>query len=174
PVARRELEAVREEEVVQVLLHGLERPGREAPERHARLVAHEDQLVAQPLQQEQRIHRPRPQADARAVDVVRHVLDQRAVLVQEDGALHGHDVSRMGITMTSGITLSSGMVRTNRTACATLAGSWSVAASMSGKRSRRKGVRMPPGSTALTLMLCGRSSACMACENPSRPHFVVW
>ena len=57
---------------------------------------------------------------------------------------------------------------------ATFAGSCSTPGSMSGKRSSRKGVRIPPATTALTLMPCGRSSACSACDRPSRPHLLAW
>ena len=46
--------------------------------------------------------------------------------------------------------------------------------SRSGKRSSRKGVRMPPATTAVTLMPCGRSSACSAWLRPSRPHLLAW
>ena len=58
----------------------------------------------------------------------------------------------MGRTSTSGMTVSSGCERTNRTVSATFAGSWSTAGSRSGNRSSRNGVRMPPATTAVTLM----------------------
>ena len=76
--------------------------------------------------------------------------------------------------MISGITLSSGIDSAKCTARATFAGSCSVETSMSGKRSSKKGVRIPPAITAVTLIPCGRSSACNACDSPSSPHFVAW
>src|SRR3954454_9706480 len=111
------------------------------------------------------------------LDVVRHVFDQRAVLVQKNRAgarAHGHDVSRMGRTMTSGMTVSAGCVSKKQTVAATFAGSCNTPRSRSGKRSSKNGVRMPPAITALTLMPCGRNSACMAWLRPSRPHLLAW
>jgi hypothetical protein len=87
---------------------------------------------------------------------------------------HGQDVSRIGMTMTSGTTVSSGCVRTKRTVSATLCGSWRTPGSISGKRSRRKGVRMPPAMTAVTLMPLGRNSECRAWLRPSSPHLLAW
>src|SRR5690606_756019 len=113
------------------------------------------------------------------VDVVRDVLDQRTVLVDEHRTLRrrslgqGHDVSRSGRTIRSGITVPAGCVSTKRTAAATLAGSCSTLSSIPGKRSSRNGVRMPPAISAVTLIRCSRPSTCSAWLSPSRPHLLA-
>src|SRR5690606_12667004 len=114
----------------------------------ARLIGHERDPVAV-LGQEPNAalgagRKPYP----RRIDVVGHVLDERAVLVEQHRTAarrgggrqrlprrhpldrprrQGHDVSRSGTTRSSGITVPRGWHSTKRTAAATLAGSWSTA-----------------------------------------------
>lgn len=93
-----------------------------------------------------------------AHDDERHSMGRRA---RERAVQHfALEVSRIGSTITSGITVPSGWVSTKRTARATSIGSCRVSGSRSGKRSSRNGVRMPPATTADTLIPCGRSSVC--------------
>src|SRR4051812_12782285 len=129
------------------------------------------------MQRAQPFRRAGQEPDARRIDVVRDVFDQRAVLVEEDGAPradHGHEVSRIGSTITSGITVSSGCIRTKRIVSATLRGSCRFSNGVSGKRSRMKGVLMPPLTIAVTLIPCGRPSTCSAWLRPRSPHLLAW
>src|SRR5690606_20591145 len=147
--------------------------------RDARLIRDDRDREAGGREPRHRALRAPREADPLDVDVVGHVLDQRAVLVEENGPArrrrraHGHDVSLSGMTISSGITVPAGWVSTKRTAAATLAGSCSTLGSMSGKRSSRNGVRMPPAMRAVTLMWCSRPSTCSAWLSPSRPHLLA-
>src|SRR5690606_34453583 len=145
------------EQRAQPPLHEDQRAFGETAAGDARLVAHHGHAVAVIREPRQPADRARCQAHARRVHVPRNVGEERAVLVEKDGAgrslcAHGQEVSRSGSTMISGMTVPAGCVRTNRTASATLAGSWRTSWSMSGKRSSRKGVRMPPAMSAVTLI----------------------
>src|SRR5690606_38502302 len=131
----------------------------EPAQSHARLIADHDQAQAQAREPRKTRGRAGGKAHAAPIHVVRHVGQQRAVLVQEYCRGQGHEVSFIGSTITSGITVWGGWVSTNLIAAATFPGSCSRSTSMSGKRSSRKGVRMPPAITAETLMPCERSSA---------------
>src|SRR4051812_14516869 len=106
----------------------------EEAQSHAGLIGDDDD--AQPVLAEgrDRFARAGSEADARRLDVVRHVFHQRAVLVDEHRgvAAHGHELSRIGMTMTSGMTVSSGSVSRKRIVAATFAGSCSTPGSMSG------------------------------------------
>src|SRR5690606_23298127 len=127
----------------------------------------------------QRFTRFLADGDTRRVHVIGHVMHEGAVLVDEHRGLHcsrphGQEVSRIGRIMTSGMTVAPPTFSTPAIASATSAGSCSTSGSISGKRSNRNGVRIPPATTAVTLMPCGRSSACSACDRPSRPHLLAW
>src|SRR5690606_40801677 len=133
----------------------------------------DDHRQPQCPQSRQRRTGARRELHAARIHVVGHIRQHGAVLVEENRRSHGQDVSFMGRTMTSGITVSGGCVSTNFTALATFNGSCSSDASMSGKRSNRKGVRMPPAITADTLTPTDRSSACRAWVKPIRPHLLA-
>src|SRR4029079_7598711 len=126
--------------------------------RETRLVRHHDDRQPEPSQPPERVLRSAAQADARGIDVVRNVVDERSVLVDEHGGCHGHELSRIGRTVISGTTVSSGSSSTSWIAGATVAGSCNVDGSMSGKRSSRNGVRIPPAITAVTLTPWRRAS----------------
>src|SRR5690606_31471117 len=121
----------------------------------------------------QALESPRREAHAGRVHVVGNIGQQRAVLVQKYRRAQGHDVSFIGNTITSGITVSGGCVNTKRMARATFIGSCRTFSSMSGKRSSRNGVRMPPAMTADTLMPVLRNSACKAWVRPNSPHLLA-
>src|SRR5581483_3068754 len=94
--------------------------------RHARLIGNHEQAKASVPQHAQSVLRAVVQLDGRRVDVIGPVAHQRSVLVQEHRptrSVHGHDVSFIGRTMTSGMTVSSGWERTNTTVLATFIGS---------------------------------------------------
>src|SRR5215207_1991493 len=170
-----QLDALRLEQLAEPALHAADRRFGEQPACNAGLIRHHDEPVAVPGDGAQRGPGVRHQPDPRRIDVVRDVLHERPVLVQEHRrpARHGHDDSRIGITITSGTTVSSGCVSTNRIVSATMAGSCSVPSSMSGKRSSRKGVRMPPATTAVTLTPTARPSTWSAWLKPSSPHLLA-
>src|SRR5215204_811319 len=138
----------------------------------ARLVCHDHQIESRVAQQADRLPCPGSEADPCRVDVIRQVLDERPVLVDEHDrparvpAAHGHDVSRIGRTVTSGMTVSGGCSSTNRIVSATLRGSCSNSGSRSGNRSSRKGVRIPPATTAVTLTPTSRASVWSAWLSP--------
>src|SRR5690348_9908191 len=182
------------EQFVEACLDRAQRCQREAPERHARLVRDDEKQEACILQRTQRVAGTGDEIHARGIDVVRHVVHERAVLVDEDGrriahvgpgshfprlrplqcAVHGHDDSSTGRTVISATTDSRGWESAKRTARATSRGSCSFAGSRSGNRSSRNGVRIPPAITAVTRTLCARNSACIAYDNPSNPHLLAW
>src|SRR5690606_23922510 len=120
----------------------------EAAVRDAGLVGHDEEAVVEPRQQAQGGAGAAHQADPARLHVVGQVVDQSAVLVEED-RFHGQEVSRSGRTVSSATTVVGGSTSTEWMASATSAGSCRLSASRSGKRSSRKGVRMPPAITAV-------------------------
>src|SRR5690606_26214940 len=154
PVAARQARAIDGEHLLQAIGYVGEAIVIEVPQRHSGLVAdhHERQLQAaenpqSPRDMGRKLHEAR-------FDVVGNVFQQGTVLVEEHRRTQGHDGSRIGSTISSGMAVSAGCESAKRTALATFAGSCRTPGSMSGKRSSRKGVRMPPATMAVTLMPC--------------------
>src|SRR5690606_10390013 len=106
----------------------------ETTQRNPGLVAHDDHRDADLREATKRCRSAGHEAHLRGIGIERNVLEQRSVLVEEDGWAQqgqGHDDSRMGNTIISGTTVSEGCVRTKRIASATLRGSCSRLVSMS-------------------------------------------
>src|SRR5690606_18772068 len=131
----------------------------ELPHGDAGLIADDDQGQPKRCQARQALERTGRETHPGGVDVVGDVSQQGAVLVQKKRSVQGHDVSFIGSTITSGITVSGGCVSTKRMARATFIGSCKRFSSMSGNRSSKNGVRMPPAMTADTLTPVPRNSA---------------
>src|SRR5436190_1076412 len=72
------------EQPVHTLLDPSQRILRKTPPCHARLVRHDDQLVARRMQQKQPLGDPFHEAHLRRVHIVWHVFQQRAVLVKKN------------------------------------------------------------------------------------------
>src|SRR5690606_25178093 len=109
------------EPLLDALLDGAQRAALQAAFSDAELIRDDEQLEARVGQATQRARGAESQLDARGVHVVRHVRDERAVLVEEYGA-HGHDVSRTGSTMTSAMAVPSGCDSTCAIVAATFFG----------------------------------------------------
>src|SRR5690606_34496685 len=135
-------------------------------QRNARLVGDYDQRPLQACETRDAFLRFGREGHFGWIDVVGNIAQHSSIFVQKDSGFQGHDVSFMGSTITSGMTVCGGCVSTNFMARATLCGSCNVSTSISGKRSRRNGVRIPPAMTAETLMPIPRSSACKAWVRP--------
>src|ERR687895_2253500 len=100
----------------------LESVDREHPSGDSGLVRNDNQPITGVAESPEAPDRPRDQTNKVGIDVVWDVLNECSVLVQKDGPFthtHGHDVSRIGMTITSGITVSSGWFNTNRIVFAT-------------------------------------------------------
>src|SRR4051812_30933648 len=100
-----------------------------------RLIRHDHNLVTGVYELTEAFEGVRRESDGGGVDVVGHVFQQCAVLVQKYCTPHGQLVSRIGIAMTSGTTVSGGCISTKRTVSATFSGGCRVSESISGKRS---------------------------------------
>src|SRR6185312_2673019 len=146
------------------------------PSCDAGLVGRDHKRVTGRLEGAERISGPWRELHERRINVVRHVHKERSILIDDHTApaAHGHDVSFIGSTINSGMTTPPGRVRTKPMASATPAGSWSVDSSISGKRSSRNGVRIPPLTTAQTLIPRGLPSTWRAWLRPSSPHLLAW
>src|SRR5690606_26059174 len=107
------------EHPAQALLHAAQRIESELAKGDAGLVRHDDERQPQTRQTPYPFTSAAREAHFSRVGVIRYVLKHGSVLVEENGGCHGHDVSFMGSTITSGTTVSGGWVSTNLTARAT-------------------------------------------------------
>src|SRR5690606_33458722 len=106
-------------------MDGFERKWGKVPQRDPGLIGDDEKRGTESSQPFQPLTCPGGEFHLLRTDVIGDVLEHRTVLVQEDGRRQGHDVSFIGNTMTSGMTVCGGCVRTNLTARATFCGSWS-------------------------------------------------